>query len=222
MTTHVTLTGVPDFKIYRREDEVGAVMLRLEDVNGVVVEFDCGDNISDADALVEALDDAHDEATEVQENWEDRPDEEDGYVSEGSTRECYVSLSGKSPDGMPRDGYPSRDIATYELARMMADAGYFPNAWYVNERGNTDEIGAEVRAFHDEGGDKLKPLEGVEFSEDDTVIFTSDPYQDPMQWNVVADYGTLGLILSSYGEPEFFDGEQRAEVSLYEDEDEED
>jgi hypothetical protein len=216
----LSLNGNPSFKITRKDDETGDIILMIdvEDEDGDV-EINCGSFSSDADALLGALQDATEEAKSLVEDWEARPDEEDGYVSED--RGGYlVSLSGKSPDDMPRNGYRSRDIATYELARQMAGAGYFPNAWYFNERGNYDDIGAEVRAFHDEGGDQIKPLEGVQYEEDDTVIFTSDPYQDPVQWTVVTDYGTLGLILSSGGEHSFFDGEQRAEVTLYEDDEE--
>jgi hypothetical protein len=219
----LTLNGNPSFKITRTDDESGDIMLVIdvEDEDGDV-EINCGRFSSDADALLGALQDAAKEAKSLADDWEDRPDEFDGYVTEDRGTYRVVMESTRRPANWREPGYPTREIATYELAKLMVESGCYPNAWYQNERGDTDDIGAEVYAFQEDGPDALtlKPLEGVEFSEDDTVIFTSDPYQDPVQWTVVADYGTLGLILSSYGEREFFDGEQRAQVKLYEDDEE--
>lgn len=220
----LTLDGNPSFKITRKDDETGDIILVI-DVEDEDVEINCGRFSSDADALLGALQDAAEEAKTLVDDWEDRPDEFDGYVTEDRGGYRVVMESTHRPANWREPGYPTREIATYELAKLMVESGCYPNAWYQNERGNNDFIGEAVYAFQEDGPDslKMKPLEGVQFSEDDTVTFTSDPSQEPVLWTegtVVADYGTLGLILSSYGDREFFDGEQRAQVKLYEDEDE--
>lgn len=217
----VTLHGNPSFDLTRKDDETGDIILTITTEDGEV-EINCGRFSSDADALHRDLQDVTEGAKSLVDDWEDRPDEFDGYVTEDRGGYRVVMESTHRPANWREPGYPTREIATYELAKLMVESGCYPNAWYQNERGNTDFIGEEVYAFQEDGETelKLKPLEGIQFSEDDTVIFTSDPHQDPVLWNVEADYGTLGLILSSYGEREFFDGDQRAQVMLYKDDEE--
>lgn len=97
---------------------------------------------------------------------------------------------------MPHGKYPSQDIAEYELARVMAESGVFPNAWYVNDRGNTDNISESLRKYHDEGGDKLLPLRGVEYEDG------ADITADGLSASVVRDYGDMGIVYVLSGDDE--------------------
>ena len=138
----------------------------------------------------------------IVDNWEDRPDLFDGYVCQDGSK-CYVQLSRRAWDGDGFDkclrSFPTREIATYELARAMSYAGEFPNAWFEGDRGHTEDIGDAVREFHDEGGTEVKPLPGAFFSEGDSIYFLrrGNPYPQPSTkgWAayVVRDYGDLGL-----------------------------
>lgn len=121
-----------------------------------------------------------------------RPDD-DGFVS--LDRDGYhVSLAASH-----RGVYPTREIAVYELARNMASMGHFPPAWIEGEHGPAAEsIDDEVRAFHDENGDQVKPLPGVRFEPGDLVTVDNDDWKS---WVVTADYGHLGLILHTEGDP---------------------
>lgn len=193
----------PQFSVNRAED--GQVVLTI--VTGVqggdVILINVGDNEETASTLHEQLDDtsAH-LAREILDGWQDTPDpENDGWVSFYDGK-YSVSL------GRPRDitYYPTMDIAVYELAALMAEAGYFPNAWYQNSRGITENIDTRVRAFHDEGGDKMLPLAGVEYQPGDQITYgpgdAAPGIVEPR--TVVRDYGAMGIIL---------DGEYRTYVS---------
>jgi hypothetical protein len=217
----LTLNGNPSFEITRADDEYGAITLKITTDSGDEVEIECGRLHTDMDELHGALANATLDASAMLADWEDRPDEFDAYVTEDRGTYRAVMEGTHRPANWREPGYPTREIATYELAKLMVESGCYPNAWYQNERGNTDDIGAEVYAFQEDGETelKLKPLEGVQFSEGDTVMFASDPYEGT--WTVEADYGTLGLILSNNLETRaFFDGDQRAQVKPYEDDEE--
>lgn len=135
---------------------------------------------------------AEDLYTQVVDGWEDIPEEWDARVT-ADRGEYLVSIGGKDVTG-----YPTRDIAVYELARRMADAGEFGNAWYYNEHGTYDNINDEVRKYHDEGGDKLLPLPGVQYQDGATV-----DYGDPdFPWIVDRDYGPLGVRVHASGDPD--------------------
>lgn len=74
------------------------------------------------------------------------------------------------PDGP----YPSCDIATYELARQMADSGYFPNAWYHDDQGNAEPIHDAIAALLDDDHDQLKPLPGARYKQGDVIALAGD------------------------------------------------
>jgi hypothetical protein len=177
----------------RADDERGDVMLIIRTDDGTV-RVRIGRTADDADRLAEALARALTQATSMGEDWYNLPDENDGYVSLNRGR-YYVTFGGKSPAGQPRNGYPKPDIAIYELAKMMAEAGEFPPAWMEGEHGpSSREINAEVRAFHDAGGDQMRPLEGVRYEPGDEVR------SDDGTWEVIRDYGELGVWLGVYGD----------------------
>lgn len=191
----------PEFDVERNDD--GDVVLTIKTEDGDTVRINIGCFYDSAEGLETALRDAADAIkTNILTDWEDTPDEYDGWVSEGRDG-YYVSLEG-IPRRNTRHGYASRDIAVYELAQAMADAGCFPNAWYSNERGNTENIGEEVRKHHDAGGSSMLPLEGVEYEEGDAVIY-SDP---AWPWIVDKDYGQLGVVIH-----EQYDTRNRAHVT---------
>lgn len=100
------------------------------------------------------------------------------------------------PDGQPRNGYPDRKVAIYELAALMAMHGEFPGAWISGEHGPAmADISDEVRAFHDEGGTLLRPLAGVRF-EPGTLVRA----WDGGMYRVIRDYGELGTWLHADGD----------------------
>jgi hypothetical protein len=96
-------------------------------------------------------------------------------------------------------GFPTTDIAIYELARAMAEAGEFPNAWMEGEHGpSVRDINDEVRRFHDEGGSKLLPLEGVQYAPGDEIDSSEEP---GLYFTVDQDYGMLGIVAHASGDP---------------------
>lgn len=89
-------------------------------------------------------------------------------------------------------GFPTAEIAMYELAKAMAEAGEFPAAWFEGEHGpSSRNIEDEVRRFHDEGSDTLLPLSGVQYAEGDQIYEQDYPGEI---YTVDRDYGTLGII----------------------------
>lgn len=61
-----------------------------------------------------------------------------------------------SMEGTRVGSYDDRDDAYVALARAMVDAGCFPDAFYVNDRGNYHRIDMEIRELHDAGGDQMR------------------------------------------------------------------
>jgi hypothetical protein len=209
----IIMYGNPSIQVTRTEDEYGEVIMKITTEGGSpgeAIEFHCGAGQVDADCLRGELESAHEAADDIFSDWEDLPDETDGSVTED--RGGYiVTLEGRNPEGMPRGGYPSRDIATYELARLMADSGYFPNTWYFNERGNYDMTNEEVRAFHDERGDKLLSLPDAEYEEGTRVWLDQEGYP----YVVDHDYGAMGIVIHVSGDPsitEFLSGDERTRL----------
>lgn len=180
-----------EIRVHRADDETGAITLEIEGDDDTVT-IDVGRFEDDAYQLADELQSATRAAEDIRDNWEDRPDREtDGWVY--SWRDGYHAKLGNQQTGP----FPSRDIATYELARLMADGGMFPNAWYEDERGGTDDIAAAVLAYHDEAGATLKPLTGVRY-QPGAVVREQDG-----DWPLVvdADYGDLGVMLHTQGDP---------------------
>lgn len=187
----ITIYGLESIEVTREDDEAGTINLIINGADDTCIVIDCGRFFDDLSELRTSLENATEEAGSLIEGWEDRPDDEDGYVGFGRDS-YYASLSQKAcvaPYASPRDGFLTRDIATYHLAEAMAESGYFPNAWYEEERGGHTDISESVRAFHDEGGTSLKPLPGVTFEEDDEVMV------DGEYATIVFDYGAeLGIV----------------------------
>ena len=76
----------------------------------------------------------------------------DGIVAEGR-RGYYVTM-----EGIRVGDFDTEDEAVYALAQAMVDAGCFPDAFYVNHRGNFHRIDNDIRALHDDGGDKMREV----------------------------------------------------------------
>lgn len=193
----IDISGIESINIERECDEDGSILLKIESEDGTTITINCGRFHDDACNLKNLLSSVAHEADTMVTDWEDRPEEEDGYV--GSDRGRYfVRLSSQwwqdggfrsHSDRIVREGYPTLDIAMYELAAAMTATGYFPNTWEEGERGGYDDIGNAVRAFHDEeGGTDLKPLGGVEYEDDAEVLVNG------MSAYVVKDYGTMGIV----------------------------
>lgn len=176
--------------VEREDDESGLIVLTISANNDVITIY-TGRFQEDADQLRGELEGATDQARTIHDDWEDQPDNErDGFVSDG--RDGYdVSL-----EGSHIGTYKSHDIAVYELASAMAAGGIFPNAWSVNERGNTDAIHDQVGAWLDEG--KLKPAPGAKYGRGADVRVSDEDWQ---HWVVDADYGDMGVVVHTYGDP---------------------
>lgn len=186
--------GTLNIKAQRTDDEHGDVALVIRTDDGTV-RVRCGRTADDAGRLTEALAIATGQAAKVADDWYERPDENDGFVTLSQGR-WYVTLEGMSPDGQPANGYPDGTVAVYELAALMAEHGCFPGAWAEGEHGPSErDINSEVRAFHDEGGDKLLPLGGVQYEPGDRVRYDGDTSLE-----VVRDYGQLGIWLAVAGD----------------------
>lgn len=192
----------PQFSVNRAEDGQVVLTIATGGTDGDLILINVGDNEETASTLHEQLDDtsAH-LAREILDGWQDTPSEHDAYVTFGDGK-YWVDLHG----GQGVNQYPTMDIAVYELAALMAETGEFPPAWYVSSRSITEDINARVRAFHDQGGDGMLPLAGVEYQPGDQITYgpgdAAPGIVEPR--TVVRDYGAMGIIL---------DGEYRTYVS---------
>lgn len=183
-----------NIRAWRTEDEAGEVTLVIRTDDGTV-RVRCGRTADDADRLTEALALATGQSAKAADDWDERPDENDLYVTLDRYR-YWVSWDGRDQPGQPRNGYPDRQVAVYEAARWMAGSGEFPAAWISGEHGPAAaSIDSEIRAFHDEGGSQLLPLDGVEYEPGDRVRYNGDEGLE-----VVRDYGSLGLWLAVAGD----------------------
>lgn len=79
----------------------------------------------------------------------------------------------------------------------MATAGVFPNAWFITEHGNHVAIDEDIRRWHDQGGDRMAPLPGVQYRPGDRVRYADIcwPYR------VVGDWGPAGVEVHPDGDP---------------------
>jgi hypothetical protein len=193
LNAHNTL----DIQVWRTEDEAGEVTLIVKTDDGTV-RIRCGITEDDADRVAGALATGTGQASRLTDDWDDRPDEDDGYVTLSRDR-YWVLLHGSGPmvsSARPESGgYPDIQVAIYELARLMAERGDSPPAWAEGEHGPTTRpISAEVRAFLDEGGEQLLPLDGVVFEPGEEVRYDGDLME------VVRDYGQLGVWLVVAGD----------------------
>ena len=181
------------------EDGNGDVLLVIRTDEGTV-RVRVGQTTDDADRLEVTLRKAAGQASEVADTWEDRPDRYDGYVTLDRGR-WFVTFSQQSPAGQSRSGYPSSEIAIYELARMITERGEFINVWSEGEHGPSSRpIGDQVYAHIDEN-DQLRPLPGVRYEDGDLVTLTTDDWPT---WVVDHDYGELGVMVHTEGDPDVY------------------
>lgn len=200
MTT-IDLSGSDCLEITARrlDDEEGGIELVIETDDGNVT-IDCGRFCDDAYALEKSLRDAADFVRDdILKDWQDRPDQHDGWICE-QDRGGGFSVACEGTEG---GVFPDRAIAVIELAEMMCNTGCFPNSWFQNIYGSVDEICDEVRAYHDDGGSGMKPLPGVVYAPGDEVLVryntidyrtmhVTDTGWDPAE--IVRDYGDAGII----------------------------
>lgn len=135
--------------------------------------------------LAEDLDD------DILDDWEDTPDEGDGYISFDRGR-YHATLEGRHVGD-----YPSRDVAEIELARAMVTGGVFPNVWFINDHGNHHSIHDAIRRWHNEHGDAMAPLDGVEYQPGDRVWYVEADWP----YVVVGDWGPAGVEIHTDGDP---------------------
>jgi hypothetical protein len=179
----------PTFHAARHEDGDVQLLIRAD---GTCVRVRIGRTYEDACTLAENLARlAQQITTEIVEAWEDIPDEFDGYVTFDRGR-YHVSLEGANVGG-----YPCREVAEIELARAMVTRGAYLNCWYINDRGITDAIDDTIRSWHDQGGDAIKPLTGVQYQPGDRV------WDAAMDWPyvVTGDWGLAGVEIHTEGDP---------------------
>jgi hypothetical protein len=179
----------PEFAVERRPD--GDVHLQLR-ADGVDVHITIGNLYDDVSLLAASLHHlAENVDADILDGWHDNPDEFDGYISFDRGR-YHISL-----DGCRVGDYPSREVAEIELARAMAAGGVFPNAWFITDHGNPVDIDAEIRRWHDEGGDQLAPLPGVQYQPGDRVWYADIDWP----YRVVGDWGPAGVEIHTEGDP---------------------
>ncbi len=119
------------------------------------------------------------------------PGEDDAYITFDRGR-YHVSM-----EGTRVGDYPSQDVAELELARAMVTGGVFPPAWLINDHGNYLDINEHIRRWHDEGGDGMATIEGVQYQPGDRVWYVE------MDWPylVVNDWGPAGVEIHTEGDP---------------------
>jgi hypothetical protein len=179
----------PEFGVQRNPD--GDVELRVR-AGGVSVRITVGNLYEDVSLLAESLRHlAEDVEEDILDGWQDTPDEFDAYITFDRGR-YHVSL-----EATRVGDYASREVAEIELARAMVAAGVFPNAWLINDHGNHLDINDDIRCWHDEGGDQMAPIPGVQYQPGDRV-WTTD-----MDWPyiVVGDWGPAGVEIHTEGDP---------------------
>jgi hypothetical protein len=180
----------PEFGVERNPDD-GDVVLEVR-ADGITIRVNVGGMYDDVSLLAESLRHlAEDVVEDILDGWEDVPDEFDAYITFDRGR-YHVSL-----EGTRVGDYPSRNVAEIELARAMVTGGAFPNAWYVNDHGNHLDINADIRRWHDAGGDGMAPLGGVQYQPGDRVWYVE------MDWPyiVVGDWGPAGVEIHTDGDP---------------------
>jgi hypothetical protein len=158
----------------------------------VDVRITIGDLYDDVSLLAASLHHLADDVdADILDSWHDTPDEFDAYISFDRGR-YHVSL-----EGVRIGDYPSRDVAEIELARAMVDGGVFPNTWFITDHGDTEPIDDDIRRWHDEGGDQMAPLPGVQYRPGDRVWYADVDWP----YRVVGDWGPAGVEIHTDGDP---------------------
>jgi len=170
----------------------GDVLLGVK-AAGTTIQFTIGRIFDDVSLLAESLRHlAEDVDRDILTGWEDTPEDDDGYISFDRGR-YHILL-----DGRWVGDYPAREVAEIELARAMVTGGVFPNTWYVNERGIHEPIGEQISRWHNEAGNALIPLPGVQYQPGDRVWYGEPDWP----YVVIGDWGeTAGLEIHTAGDP---------------------
>ena len=179
----------PEFAVAR--DDAGDVALTIR-ADNTTITVSIGRVYDSASLLAQSLHHlAEDLDNDILDEWEDTPDEFDAYITADRGR-YHVSL-----EGTRVGDYPSQDVAEIELARAMVTGGVFPNAWYINDHGNSLDINAHIRRWHSDAGDAMAAIDGMQYQPGDRV-WTSD-----MDWPhiVVGDWGPAGVEIHTEGDP---------------------
>lgn len=190
MAEIVLYDAEPAFTVDR--DGHGDVTLTIDaDRNSIRIHL--GGGYDSAALLAQSLHHlAEDVDDDVLDGWQDMPDENDAYIVLGGGR-YHVSLEASAVGT-----YPSQDVAEIALARAMVAAGVFGNAWFIDERGTCHDIGESVRRWHNEGGDGMAAIEGIQYQPGDPVRYAG------IGWPcvVVQDWGAVGGVeLHAHGDP---------------------
>lgn len=201
------------FTVERSDDGDGSIILTIT-ANGDRITINAGHSQDDAADLAARLGDLRSDAKSIADDWEDRPEKEDGYAFH-SPDGWYARLDGKQyPEG--RHGFALQDIAMYELAKAMAEAEYRPNTWHENERGITTMINDEILKYYDDAG-QLKPLAGIRYEQGAIVSVAGDDWPT---WVVDGDYGDMGVMIHTQGDPDISTLATHNQLTPYEEESE--
>lgn len=209
-------------KTYAKRDtteEPYPVTIGLKDDEGATIEFRF------SGMSVESVEDFRREVRslllqldELVDEWEEFADQEnDGFIfppHENDGHGWFVKFEGE----IVATGVPDRDVAMFLLAEAMTNAGSFPAVWETGRDWAPQEIGDEVRAFHDAGGTDLLPLEGVEYAAGQDVIFR-DEDGDERSGQVKRDVGQHGVWVEDYNEQFLIDDRTNIRADTDDDED---
>jgi hypothetical protein len=189
MTVQIRLQDpAPVFGVDR--DAHGEVRLTIR-AGGATIRVSVG-RIYGAALLGESLRHLAEDVTDtVLHEWQDAPDDADGYITVDRGR-YHVTL-----DTAPVGDYPSQEIAEIELARAMAARGVFPPAWLVGDRLVVCDINDRIRGWHDAGGDGMAPIDGVQYRPGDPIWYRDGDWP----YRVIGDWGRTGVDLHTDGDP---------------------
>ena len=190
MTAAITVyDDEPEFVVDR--DPQGEVTLTIH-ADGSTIRVNVGRLHASVSLLAQSLHHLADDVdADILDGWYEVPEEGDAYISFDHGR-YHVSL-----EGVPVGDYPSQDVAELELARAMVTGGVFPPAWFINDHGNYDDINENIRRWHDDAGDAMAPLAGVQYQPGDRVAYTG------IDWPcvVISDWGPAGVEIHTAGDP---------------------
>jgi hypothetical protein len=178
----------PQFAVARDGDGDVTLTIRAE---RTTIHLSVGRLHDSASLLAQSLHHlAEDVDSDILDGWEELPDEYDAYISVDRGR-YHVSV-----EGTHVGDYPSQDVAEIELARAMVTGGVFPPAWFINDHGNYHDINEHIRRWHDDGGDAMAPIEGVQYQPGDRVWYVE------MDWPyiVIGDWGPAGVEIHTEGD----------------------
>lgn len=190
---------VVDRDVHGREDR-RSTHLVITSEDGTTFTFDHGDTFVAVEELHSTLEQATAAVKAMLDDWEDDPDEFDAFLGRGHGRgrySWYAVLGPGMKDAKRVEGIPTEEMAAYELARLMVEAGEFPNVWRSGDDVPFETPYHEQMAWcWNEGGDGLADLPGRQYEAGDDVL------HDGWGWTVKGDYGEHGVWLVIHGDPD--------------------